>query len=920
MERSLRIREKVLGPEHPDTATSLGDLAFLYQRMGFYDKALPLMERSLRIREKVLGPEHLETAIGLNNLSQLYQRMGFYDKALPLMERSLRIKEKVLGPEHPGTGTILCNLGTLHERMGLYDKALPLCERSLRITEKALGPEHPDTATSLNILAILYYQMDFYDKALLLYEQSLRISEKLGTEHPDTATSLMNLSSLYILMGYYDKALPLYERSLRIKEKVFSPEHPEIATCLSNLGTLHERMGFYDKALPLYERSLRIREKVLGPEHPYIADSLAFIGSLYLHLKDYPKAETYIMRSNHKPVLIELCLATNKYSDALKLLRDSPPKETESLRDQITFHTQEGIALAASGRRSEAEGSLLNAVQVIEELRSRIAGEKEGFFQAGYIRAYRELVSSLAESSRNGEKLPERFSAYGDSPASVGFYFAEATKARSLLESMAKSAGKKIHAEIPDDMNQQEKSLLNQLAALNAQWEESFKAGKEAFEEIKARKEKLTGELNRLIDVFRKSYPAYAALHYPRPVPAKELPLKPQEVLLEYALGDKSSALFLVRKSGVEKVIPIPAGREDLEKKVKTFMEPFLNRQGAGFSTATARELYDLLLADALAGVPETDEVVIIPDGILGLLPFEALVEKEGTGINGALYVGDRRTIRYYQSAAVLALQRTLKGQQAQEALFALGNPVFSDKDERYVAFKSRQKPPVLLADNKTRSAYRALAARKEWGKTTQKDKDAAEIVFIPLPETETEIRSIASLLGVQVKPPDILLNMDATERRLDEVHLRNYRYVHFATHADLPGSVQGVNEPFILLGQVDKRKDSDGFLTMSKVLGLELRADMVVLSACLTGRGKVMEGEGVANFARAFLHAGAKSVVVSLWAVSSMETVEYMERFYGYLKAGKTRSEALRQARSEIKARYPNPFIWAPFIIHGEG
>jgi len=925
LQQALRIREKDLGPEHPDTSTCLNNLATLYKEMGFYDKALPLYERSLRIDEKVFGPEHPNTAICLNSLALLYSRMGSYEKALPLYERSLRIDEKVCGPEHSDTAFCLNNMALLYQDMGSYDKALPLNERSLKIIEKVFGPGHPHTASSLNNLALLYSGMGSYEKALQLYDRSLRIREKvLGPEHPDTAGSLNNQAALYRNMGFYDKALPLMERSLRIKEKVLGPEHPDTAGSLNVLAFIYQKMGSYDKALSLYERSLKITEKVLGPEHLLTTDCLASIGCLYLDKKDYSKAETYIRRSNYKPALIELCLATNNYSEALKLLRESPPKETKSLPYQIQFHTQEGIALAASGRRSEAEESLLNAVQGIEEIRSRIAGEREGFFQAGsfsgYMRAYRELVFALAESSRSGEKLPERFSTYGNSPASAGFYFAEATKARSLLEAMAKSAGKKIHTEIPEDINQQEKSLLNQLSALNAQWEKSFKAGKEAIEEIKARKEKLTGELDRLIDGLRKSYPAYAALHYPRPVPAKELPLKSQEVLLEYALGDKSSALFLVRKNGVEKVIPIPAGREDLEKKVKAFMEPFLNRQGAGFSTAAARELYDLLLADALAGVPETNEVVIIPDGILGLLPFEALVEKEGTGINGALYVGDRRTIRYYQSAAVLALQRTLKGQQAQEALFALGNPVFSDKDERYVAFKSGQKPPVLLADNKTRSAYRALAARKEWGKTTQKDKDAAEIVFIPLPETETEIRSIASLLGVQVKPPDILLNMDATERRLDEVHLRNYRYVHFATHADLPGSVQGVNEPFILLGQVDKRKDSDGFLTMSKVLGLELRADMVVLSACLTGRGKVMEGEGVANFARAFLHAGAKSVVVSLWAVSSMETVEYMERFYGYLKAGKTRSEALRQARSEIKARYPNPFIWAPFIIHGEG
>lgn len=93
----------------------------------------------------------------------------------------------------------------------------------------------------------------------------------------------------------------------------------------------------------------------------------------------------------------------------------------------------------------------------------------------------------------------------------------------------------------------------------------------------------------------------------------------------------------------------------------------------------------------------------------------------------------------------------------------------------------------------------------------------------------------------------------------------------------------------------------------------------MVVLSACLTGRGKMMEGEGVGNFARAFHHAGAKSVVVSLWEVSSYETVEYMKTFYGHLKAGKSRAEALRLARQEIKKNHPHPYYWAAFILHGE-
>jgi CHAT domain-containing protein len=118
----------------------------------------------------------------------------------------------------------------------------------------------------------------------------------------------------------------------------------------------------------------------------------------------------------------------------------------------------------------------------------------------------------------------------------------------------------------------------------------------------------------------------------------------------------------------------------------------------------------------------------------------------------------------------------------------------------------------------------------------------------------------------------------------------------------------------------VGNQEGHNGFLTLSKVLSLKLKADKVVLSACLTGRGKVMEGEGVANFARAFQHAGAKSVLGSLWPVASKETVEYMTMFYGHLKEGKSRAEALKLARQAIKSKYPQPFYWAVFILHGEG
>ena len=194
------------------------------------------------------------------------------------------------------------------------------------------------------------------------------------------------------------------------------------------------------------------------------------------------------------------------------------------------------------------------------------------------------------------------------------------------------------------------------------------------------------------------------------------------------------------------------------------------------------------------------------------------------------------------------------------------------------------------------------------------------DAIYPALPETEDEIRAIAGLFGVKAEPPGILLGISASETNLRKADLKDYRYLHVATHADLPGKIQGIKEPFIILGQVENKGKDDGFLTLSEVLELKLNADLVVLSACSTGKGKITEGEGVANFARAFQHGGARSVVVSLWEVASDAAVAYMKSFYGQIIAGKGKAEALKFARQEIKAKYGNPFYWAVFVLYGEG
>jgi tetratricopeptide (TPR) repeat protein len=236
LQRSLAIYGKVLGPDHPQVATSLNNLAFLYSNQGRYAEAEPLYQRSLAIWEKALEPDHPDVAMGLNNLASLYNSQGRYAEAEPLYQRSLAIWEKALEPHHPDMALGLNNLASLYSNQGRYAEAEPLHQRSLAIGEKALGPDHPDVATSLNNLALLYCDQGRYAEAEPLHQRSLAIREEaFGPDHPDVAMSLNNLALLYRRQGRYAEAEPLYQRSLAIGEKALGPDHPNVATIRSNL-------------------------------------------------------------------------------------------------------------------------------------------------------------------------------------------------------------------------------------------------------------------------------------------------------------------------------------------------------------------------------------------------------------------------------------------------------------------------------------------------------------------------------------------------------------------------------------------------------------------------------------------------------------------------------------------------------------
>src|SRR5215470_12023211 len=228
-------------------------------RMGKYADAVPLAQRVLAIREKEQGPDHPDVATALNNLALLYLAHGRYLEAEPHFKRSLAIREQALGPDHPNVGASLNNLAGLYAAQGRYAEAEPLLKRDLAIREKALGPDHPDIGDSLSNLAALYQAQGRTADVEPLYKRTAAIAEKaLGPDHPDVATALNNLAWLCHVQGRTAEAEPLYKRTVEIYEKALGPDHPNVGRSLGNLAGLYSAQRDWARAADYWRRSTSV--------------------------------------------------------------------------------------------------------------------------------------------------------------------------------------------------------------------------------------------------------------------------------------------------------------------------------------------------------------------------------------------------------------------------------------------------------------------------------------------------------------------------------------------------------------------------------------------------------------------------------------------------------------------------------------
>ena len=337
-----------------------------------------------------------------------------------------------------------------------------------------------------------------------------------------------------------------------------------------------------------------------------------------------------------------------------------------------------------------------------------------------------------------------------------------------------------------------------------------------------------------------------------------------------------------------------------------------------------------MLFGDLLASIKEGTNLVIVPDEFLGILPFEALIidlpkeEKFGEGEFGpfplgATYLADKYTLSYAQSATSLSLIRTLKKEVVTgNNMLVVADPIFSDTDSRMT------QTARLAVAQESINLMGAISDWKQMGVAGIRDRgeerkvsEIADELFPRLEKTEVLAGKMKSLFGGKAM---VLSGLNAREDKVKNTNFADYGFLTFATHGILDNMVPYIKEPALVLSQVGNPEGVDGFLTMSEVMALKLNAKVVALTACGTGVGKNVSGEGVMGMGRAFQYAGARNVLVSLWSVAETSATELTSTFFKYIKEGKEPKEAIRLARSEIRRKgYEHPFYWASFILFGK-
>lgn len=919
LEAELTLRREALGEEHDEVATTLNNLAALLAAQGDLEDAEGFYRRALDLKRRTLGDAHPEVALALNNAASLRYSQGDYAGAEALLREAIDLLAKTFGEDDPLATASTLNLAGVLRARGDYAAAESLYRKVLAIRRGALGRDHPQVAEAMNSLASVLKARGDYAGAEPLYRAALAIRRRqLGETHPSVAQSINNLAAFLYAQGSYGEAEPLFREALALRRAALGADHPEVSQSLNNLAAVLYAQENYAAAEPLYEQALEMRRRLLGSGHPSVASSLYNLGVLQKAKGDYEEARATLTEAfERRRVLLgeeHPDTATNLYNlaevDYLMgnfARAGSLHQRALSARRMALGHEHPHVALSlhrmaislkAAGDYESAEPLLEEACTVYDAARLRAGA---GVSRATFLDS---PYADLAEAKLVLNKSPDAWPA------------AEKALARTLTDLLAAASVR--------DLSDRELAR-----------EESLKAGLTANERElaayrKAAKSDETGEATVRVEQARTAlWEAEAAWSAFRREMAEKYPVTEgrtasladvQAVLaggaaivgwIDVEVGDDvyESWGYVVRRDR-----PVfwaglgrsgSAGETSVYARFRGFLgslsDPESTRLGIKVDAGGLWRNRMAPLAPALEGV---SDLIVIPSGATLGVPVETFVTEDG-GL-----VGERYAVSYVPSSSLYAwLTDRMASRSSGSGSLLLGDPPF---------------------------------------RGDQIGADAGPLATLPqLPGTRDEVLAV----GEVVNDPHILLGADASEKELVELaesgDLHDFAVLHLATHAHVDDRVPGrsalvlsqVGLPDPIEAAVSGERVYDGVLTAREIVReWSLSADLVTLSACETALGREAGGEGYIGLAHAFLQAGARSLLVSLWKVEDGATALLMRRFYenrtgtyeGERRGNEgamSKAEALQEAKLWLREftsengeqPYRHPFYWSAFVLIGD-
>jgi len=892
LQQAIRLTERALGAEHPRVSEAVNALGVLHYVRGEHSKAEPLFLRAIANFEKTLGRDHYLVTIPLLNMANIHEKRGDYAEAIRLSNRILTIQEQVLGKESVDVARRLQALAGLYERVGDFAMAEALHGRTLSLMEVLYGEQSLDVSVELENFGEFCRNKGDYARARSMFERSLAIREKLypsghasiafalyelanlsstqgndataeplylravemwerteGLSFADIPLALRGLAAISSARGDDGKSEALYLRALRIQEKQFDATHPNVALMLNELANIQRDRGEFLIAESSYERALKILENSLGANHPNVALVLSNLSTLYAMKGSIAEAITLQARAN----------AINEHNLSLNLASGSERWKLASLTSLIN-QTNKTISLAHVAA-SDARASELAASAVLQ---------RKGRVQDAM---FNTLVTIRQRAGLTEQKLLEELNQTTAQLAAL---------ALSGVQGIAPSEHRKQITFLEERKDRLEEEISRRSAELRAQLQPvTLNAVQAAIPDNAA-----------FIDfaVYRPTYT--------NPTHPSQTPSEPRFVA------------YVIRSHGDVQARDL-GNAKSIEISIDRFRQSLRNpkRQDVRESARALDEKVMSPLRPLLGGIVQ---LLISPDGLLNLIPFEALVDEQNR------YLVERYSFTYLTSGRDLLRMQVRRESTSNPVVVA--NPLFGE--------------PELTETS--RLNRRPIKANRQ---SVTTGSDLSEVYFAPLSGTGDEARAIRSLFV----DATVVTGEHASESFLKQVSAP--RMLHIATHgffltdttADsledgentraIRANIK-VENPLLRSGlalagaNLPQGIVDDGILTALEASGLNLwGTKLVVLSACDTGIGEVKNGEGVYGLRRAFLLAGTETLVMSLWAVSDYATRQLMTSYYSGLKRGQGRGEALRQAQLNMlksKGR-DHPFYWASFIQSGE-